>query len=140
MFARILRNIRFEVVLLHTQGGNFQKAEHYQRKLLARLPKSIAWNLYLADIFLFSERIEEAREQYQFAQTLMTMDGLPDGQKRQNRRYLRAYANFRILAIDHHLAGSTFSKWKAVAEAIDKVPAETVYKKIFALPGKPDVF
>jgi Tfp pilus assembly protein PilF len=128
---RIANNYRVFRARELARKGDFGRAKVVVRKLISHDPNSIGYNLLLADIELFSEDFANASRQYQAAKELMRLE--PRLSKR-NRRFLAAYANFRITAMKFHSAGQEWREWKTAARLIEELDADKRFKRVFKLP------
>lgn len=89
------------------------------------------YHLVLADLALFDGNYGEANSFYRSGEKLIKMS-LPVGN--QDRRFLLAYLNFRLRAIEEKAGGANFDKSPLFARKINDLPAKVAYKDIFLLP------
>ncbi len=111
--------------------GEYTKAIAIARKLLSHQPRSVGFSLLLADIELYSGNLPAALMQYEKAKELMD---LPPYLSKNNKRFLAAYANFRITAVKFHSAGKEWPNWKEYAKLIEDLDADKRFKRVFSLP------
>ena len=114
------------------QNGDFGKARKIVRRLISKCPKSVGYNLFLADIETFAGNLEKALGQYEISKTILEEE--PEISS-QNRRYYAAYMNFRTTAIKFNNAGQEWPEWMEVARIIEGLNADKNIKRLFLLPN-----
>jgi tetratricopeptide (TPR) repeat protein len=128
---RFVRNYKIFKSQRLAAKGKYDDAEKIVLKLMEKHPNSVVYNIFLADVRLFSGQVDSAHDQYNLAKK--NLDENADITK-ENRRFLAAYINFRTTAIKFHKAGEEFSKWKEFSKLIRELEADRSLKSLFLLP------
>ena len=131
MLARFFRNYKLLRAQRLVSKGEYTKAERIVSRLLEKFPRSVGYNLFLADIKLFAGDIEHALTMY--GATKQILDSKQEVTQ-ENRRFYAAYMNFRTTAIQFHSKGQDFAKWREFAALINKIDADHHIKRLFPLP------
>ncbi|RYG91573.1 hypothetical protein EU803_10835 [Loktanella sp. IMCC34160] len=100
--------------------------------LLRSQSQSIVYNMLLADVLLASQEVDAARKQYELVGRMLDRSKNLAG---ENKRYLQAYKNYRLVEISFYLADQDFNKGKEIAGLIHEIDADRQYKRLFSLPG-----
>lgn len=130
---KLLRNYQIFKAQRLAGRGDFTRARAITNTLVAKFPKSVGYNLFNADIDLFSGDVPSALERYKFCKELLDAS---DEMSSRNRHFYKAYIGFRKTAIDFHLAGQEWSKWSDCANLVNELNADRNIKNLFPLPTK----
>jgi len=122
---RILRSQRL------AEKGRYGEAERIVLKLVEEVPSSVAYNVFLADILLFSGNAEAALARFALSKGIL--DDKADISPK-NRRFLAAYVNFRTTAIRFRMAGEDFPNWREFSKPVRDLEADRSLKNLFRLP------
>lgn len=131
MLARFIRNYKLLRAQRLVAKVEYSKAERIVRRLLEKFPRSVGYNLFLADIKLFEGDIERALSMYRATKQILDSE---QEVTEENRRFYAAYMNFRTTAIQFHNKGQDFAKWREFATLINKLDADRLVKRLFPLP------
>ncbi|WP_424979859.1 hypothetical protein [Leisingera sp. S232] len=130
---KFLRNYQILRAQRLAVKGDFIRAKNIASTLISKFPRSVGYNLFAADIDLFSGDTKSALERYErckeFVKSSTEMSS-------RNKRFYNAYINFRQTAIDHHLAGQEWLKWSEFAKLVNGLDADRSIKNLFWLPTK----
>jgi tetratricopeptide (TPR) repeat protein len=128
---RIIRNYKIFTSQRLAQKGKYGEAEKIVLELMNKYPRSVAYNTFLADIRLFSGKIESALAKYKLSKKILEENA---NISKENRRFLAAYINFRTTAIGFHKAGKEFANWREFSKLINDLEANRYLKRLFLLP------
>ncbi len=128
---RLIRNYKVLKSQHLAKKGKYGEAEKIVLELMEEYPRSVTYNTFLADIRLFSGKVDSALDQYNLSKNIL--DGETDISK-ENRKFLAAYINFRTTAIGFDKAGEEFSKWREFSKLIRDLEADRSLKNLFPLP------
>ena len=128
---RIIRNYKIFRSQRLAQKGKYGEAEKIVLELMNKYPRSVAYNTFLADIRLFSGKIDSALVKYKLSKKILEEKA---NISKENRRFLAANINFRTTAIGFHKAGKEFANWREFSKLINDLEANRYLKRLFLLP------
>jgi hypothetical protein len=126
---RIVRNIKLLRALHLCRRCDFHRAAEIVEALRAKNPKLVSLSIFRADIFLFSKDLKTAKNLYEHSKETLMRSSISE-----NRRFLLAYVNFRLRAIECKNNGTVFRDADQFAGLINRMKASGMLKAIFELP------
>jgi len=128
---RVIKNFRIFRAQRIARNGDFDRARKIVLSLISQYPSSVGYNIFLADIELFSGNLAEALEQYEISKEIL--EDRPEISN-HNRRYYTAYVSFRTTAIKFKNADQEWSNWMEAAKLIEGLSADRNIKRLLLPP------
>ena len=126
---RIIRNIRLLRALHLCRRCEFHRAADIVEALRAKNPEFVSLSIFRADIFLFAKDLKAAKNLYEHSKETLLSKIISE-----NRRFLLAYVNFRLKAIECNISGTVFRDADQFAVLINRMKASGMLKAVFELP------
>lgn len=131
LMQRLRLTVALERITRKVHSREYAAAENIISRAEISFPTDPSIKLARADIQLFQGNHASALETYRMVSSLID---LCDYLNQVDIKFLKAYLNFRLLAVAEKAGRSRFDKFSELAKQINALPSKAIYKDLFILP------